>query len=95
MNRSGARRCRTRNPERTLVDAGYCSTNNINAAADTDRDLLVATGGLRHHEQVAGAPSGRIPKNATSRERMARRLRTEAGRTTPAVKQSSSRCSDR
>jgi len=67
-------------PKRTLADAGYCSTNNIDTAADTGHDLLVATGRLKHHEQVPDAPRGRIPKNATSRERMARRLRTKAGR---------------
>ena len=42
--------------------------------------MLVATGRLKHHETVPDAPRGRIPKNATSRERMARRLRTKAGR---------------
>ena len=67
-------------PKRTLADAGYCSTANIDAAANTDHDLLVATGRLKHHEQVPDAPRGRIPNNATSRERMARRLRTKPGR---------------
>ena len=69
-----------RTPKRTLADAGYCSTNNIDAAVETGHDLLVATGRLKHHEHVADAPRGRIPNNATSRERMARRLRTKAGR---------------
>ena len=41
---------------------------------------LVATGRLRHSERVPDAPRGRIPKNATDRERMARRLRTKDGR---------------
>ena len=67
-------------PKRTLADAGYCSTANIDEAADHDHDLVVATGRLKHHEQVPDAPRGRIPNNATSRERMARRLRTKAGR---------------
>ena len=67
-------------PKRTLADAGYCSTANIDAAADSDHDLLVATGRLKHHEKVPDAPRGRIPNDATSRERMARRLRTKAGR---------------
>jgi len=69
-----------RTPKRTLADAGYCSTNNIDAAATSGHDLLVATGRLKHHEQVPDEPRGRIPNNATSRERMARRLRTKAGR---------------
>jgi len=69
-------------PEQTLADAGYCSTNEIDAdadadaAADTGRDRPVTTGRLKHHEQVPDAPRGRIPNNATSRERMARRFRT-------------------
>jgi len=67
-------------PKRTLADAGYCSTGNIDDAADTDHDLLVATGRLKHHERVPDAPKGRIPNDATSRERMARRLRTKQGR---------------
>jgi hypothetical protein len=67
-------------PKRTLADAGYCSTDNINNAAASGHDLLVATGRLKHHEQVPDAPVGRIPNNATSRERMARRLRTNKGR---------------
>jgi transposase len=67
-------------PKRTLADAGYCSTGNIDDAADSGHDLLVATGRLKHHETVPDAPRGRIPKDATSRERMARRLRTKTGR---------------
>jgi hypothetical protein len=67
-------------PKRTLADAGYCSTANIDAAAGTGHDVLVATGRLKHHERVTDAPKGRIPADATSRERMARRLRTKQGR---------------
>ena len=39
-----------------------------------------ATGRLKHHEQIPDAPLGRIPKHLTSRQRMARRLRTKPGR---------------
>lgn len=67
-------------PERTLADAGYCSTANIDEAAASGHDVLVATGRLKHHERVPDAPRGPIPNNATSRERMARRLRTKPGR---------------
>lgn len=67
-------------PKRTLADAGYCSTANIDDAAGTGHDLLVATGRLKHHERMPDAPKGRIPADATSRERMARRLRTKTGR---------------
>ncbi|MFT5530650.1 MAG: hypothetical protein ACI91O_000663 [Candidatus Poriferisodalaceae bacterium] len=67
-------------PKRTLADAGYCSTANIDAGADSGHDLVVATRRLKHHERVPDAPRGRTPNNATSRERMARRLRTKQGR---------------
>ena len=67
-------------PKRTLADAGYCSTANIDAAADSSHDVLVGTGRLKHHEQVPDAPRGPIPKNTTSRQRMARRLPTKKGR---------------
>ncbi len=42
--------------------------------------MLIATGRLKHHEKVPDAPRGPIPKDATVKEKMARRLRTKAGR---------------
>jgi len=67
-----------------LVDAGYCSEANLQAAADRktehDTDTFMATGRLAHDEQVPAAPRGRIPADATLRERMARKLRTKPGR---------------
>ncbi len=41
--------------------------------------MLIATGRLKHEERVPDAPRGPIPKDATNRERMARRLRTKRG----------------
>lgn len=67
-------------PRVVLVDAGYCSKDNLETAAGHDTDFLIATGRLKHHERVL-APKGRIPKDATAKQRMARRLRTKAGRT--------------
>jgi len=63
-----------------LADAGYCSKDNIEATAELATDVLVATGRLKHNENAPDAPRGRIPKSATTRERMARRLRTKSGR---------------
>ena len=63
-----------------LADAGYCSQDNLEQVADTGVDVLVATGRIRRNERVPDTPRGRIPKDATRRERMARRLRTKAGR---------------
>ena len=63
-----------------LVDAGYCSKENLEEIAKAGINALIATGRLKHNERVPDAPRGRIPKNATDKERMARRLRTKSGR---------------
>ena len=68
------------NPTTLLADAGYCSEDNLEKAESSDTDMLIATGRLKHTERVPDAPRGRVPKDATSRERMARRLRTKKGR---------------
>jgi transposase len=67
-------------PEVVLADAGYSSEANLQQIADAKINALVATGRIRGTERVPDAPRGRIPTNATQRERMARRLRTKAGR---------------
>jgi primosomal protein N'' len=67
-------------PEVILADAGYCSEANLKQIADAEINALVATGRIRGKERVPDTPRGRIPKNATQRQRMARRLRTKAGR---------------
>lgn len=63
-----------------LADAGYCSNDNLEAARDHDLDMLIATGRLKHDEQVPDTPTGRIPTAATVKQRMARQLRTKTGR---------------
>jgi hypothetical protein len=67
-----------------LVDAGYCSADNLDAAAarQTERgtETFMATGRLTHGEQPPAAPRGRIPTDATPKQRMARKLRTKRGR---------------
>ena len=72
-----------RAPRQVLADAGYCSHDNLAAAAarqtEHGTEVLVATGRLRHGE-VPPTPRGRIPKNTTLTQRMARRLRTKPGR---------------
>jgi hypothetical protein len=67
-------------PRVLLADAGYCSADNLEALVATGLDALVATGRLSHDEQVPPRPRGRIPKNATAKQRMARRLRTKSGK---------------
>lgn len=67
-------------PDQVLADAGYFSEDNVTAAAGRDLDALIATGRLKHHETPPPAPRGPIPKNATPKARMARKLRTKRGR---------------
>ncbi|WP_280885962.1 IS1182 family transposase [Streptomyces sp. LBL] len=73
-------------PKQALVDAGYCSETNLEGAKERQlacgTDTFMATGRLAHDEQVPPAPRGRIPKDATLKERMARKLRTKPGRRT-------------
>ena len=67
-------------PGQVLADAGYFSEGNVVAAAERHVDAFIATGGLEHNETPPPAPRGRIPKNATPKQRMARKLRTKKGR---------------
>jgi transposase len=63
-----------------LGDAGYYSETN---AADLEKrgiKAYLATERLKHHEKVASAPRGRIPRGLTAKQRMARKLRTKEGR---------------
>ena len=67
-------------PKIVLADAGYCSEDNLQELSDAKVNAVVATGKIRHNERVPDAPRGRIPKDATQCERMARRMRTKPGR---------------
>jgi len=66
---------------RLLGDAGYFSEDNLEATAAHGLDAHIATGRLKHSEQIPPAPRGRIPKDATPKQRMARKLRTKRGHT--------------
>jgi transposase len=63
-----------------LSDAGYYSEDNPAALEPRGIDPDVATERLKHNETVAAAPRGRIPKDLTAKQRMARKLRTKTGR---------------
>jgi transposase len=71
-------------PKQAVVDAGYCSDDNLAAAAARHEahgtDTFMATGRLHHDEQVPPVLRGRIPADATPKQRMARKLRTKPGR---------------
>jgi transposase len=72
-----------RAPRQALADAGYCSHDNLTAAAarrtEQGTEVLLATGRLRHGE-VPPNPRGRIPNNTTLKQRMVRAPRTKPGR---------------
>jgi transposase len=63
-----------------LGDAGYYSETNVAALEQRGIDPCLATERLKHHEKVASAPRGRIPKDLSAKQRMARKLRTKTGR---------------
>ena len=71
-------------PKQVVADAGYCSEKNLEQAAgiteQTGTEFLVATGRRSRDEPVPPAPRGRIPKGATAKQRMARKLLTKPGR---------------
>ncbi len=68
-------------PGIVLADAGYFSDENVTAAQHRDVDAYIATGRLRHGDRPPPAPRGPIPKTATPKQRMARKLRTKTGQT--------------
>ena len=72
-------------PGEVLADAGYCSADNLEQAATVSAasgtEFFIATGRSKHDAPLPAAPRGRIRKDATPRERMARKLTTKKGRT--------------
>ncbi len=67
-------------PRETVADAGYWSEDN---AAEEGTELFIATTKdwkQRKALREKGPPQGRIPKDATARDRMERKLLTKRGR---------------
>ena len=71
-------------PGEVLADAGYCSAENLAQAATVSAasgtEFFIATGRSKHDAPLPASPRGRIRKDATPRERMARKLTTRKGR---------------
>jgi transposase len=63
-----------------LADSGFYSETNTAALEQRGINPYVATERLKHNEKIAAAPRGRIPKDLTAKQRMARKLRTKRGR---------------
>ncbi|HUA97302.1 MAG TPA: IS1182 family transposase [Terracidiphilus sp.] len=69
-----------------LVDSGYCSEENLGAAAKRKVDIYAATGKQKHNQLPPPCPRGRIPTSATLVDRMRRKLMTQSGRTIYALR---------
>jgi transposase len=64
------------------ADAGYFSGENVTITTEHGLDPFIATGRFKHAEPPAPAPRGPIPKDATPKQRMARKLKTKQGHAT-------------
>jgi transposase len=67
-------------PGQMTADSGYFSEGNVDYLLQEQIDGYVATGRMKHGEQPLPAPRGRIPRDASLKERMTRKLRTLKGR---------------
>jgi len=66
-------------PTRLSADAGYFSEDTVMALQE-HIDLYIATEKIKHSHSIPAPPRGRIPTGLSVKERMQRKLRTEAGR---------------
>ncbi len=67
-------------PKQLSADAGYFSEDNVKTLIEEGIDAYIATGKRKHDEPSSPCPRGRIPKGATVKDRMERKLRTVKGR---------------
>jgi len=64
------------------ADSSYYSESNVKYAEGKKIDAYIATGKIKHTDPVPECPRGRIPKDLTVKQKMARKLRTKKGRET-------------
>jgi transposase len=69
-------------PEKLSADTDYFSEANAEYLESEGVDGYLATGKAKHGDPPGPPPRGRIPKGATAKQRMARKLRTKKGRET-------------
>jgi transposase len=71
-------------PRQVLADAGYSSHDNLEQAAEISTqvgtEFFIAPGRTTHDEPTPVAPRGPVPANATAKQKMARKLKTNRGR---------------
>jgi len=75
-------------PEKLAADSDFFSEENVRYLEGEGVDAHVATEKMKHGEKPPAA-RGRIPKDITVKQRMARKLRTKKGRETYARRKSS------
>jgi len=63
-------------------DTGYYSESNVEYAKEKRIDAYIATEKVKHNAPAVKAPRGRMPKDLTAKQKMARKLRTKNGRET-------------
>ena len=63
-------------------DTGYYSQSNVEYAEEKRIDAYIATEKVKHNAPAVKAPRGRMPKELTVKQKMARKLRTKKGRET-------------
>jgi transposase len=65
-----------------VMDSGYYSEANTEGLEEREIDPYIATERLKHNQEIPPVPRGRIPKDYTAQQRMARKLHTVKGRAT-------------
>jgi transposase len=73
---------RGRRIDKFSADSGYFSEDNVTWLDGQHIDGYIATGRLKHNEQIPPHSRGRPPEGLNVKERMARKLRTKKGRET-------------
>ena len=66
-------------PKAISADSGYYSETNVAFLENAEIEGYLATGRLKHGDEIPKV-CGRIRKDANTKERMARKLRTQKGR---------------
>jgi len=64
------------------ADSSYYSESNVKYAEAKKIEAYIATEKIKHTDPVPECPRGRMPKNLTVKQKMARKLRTKKGRET-------------
>lgn len=74
------RNFKNQKPDKISADSGYYSEENVEYLAMEQIDAYVAVGRQKHGDAPRRCPRGPTPKNATTKERMDRKLLTVKGR---------------